>query len=104
MRELILGGAVAFGLMVINKAVVEPLAKNVGRRVLEKYVGPCCERLDYLMQTGLPDYFRSIGMSFDFEEQVREFLDMSPETLSDEDVTRIVEEVFRVYDLRLIDK
>jgi hypothetical protein len=88
--------------LVFNKAVAEPLAKNVGRRLIDLYVGPCCKRLDYLIKSGLPDDFRRMGVEFSFEEQVRDFLDMAPEALSDDDVERIVAEVFRLYDLRLI--
>jgi hypothetical protein len=101
-REILIGGAAAFAVLVFNKAVAEPLAKNVGRRLIDLYVGPCCKRLDYLIKSGLPDDFRRMGVEFSFEEQVRDFLDMAPEALSDDDVERIVAEVFRLYDLRLI--
>jgi hypothetical protein len=102
MKEILIGGLAAFGALVINKAVVEPLAKNVGRRLIDLYVGPCCKRLDYLIKSGLPDDFRRMGLDFNFEETIREFLDMAPEPMTDEDVERIVAEVFRVYDIRLI--
>jgi hypothetical protein len=102
MKEILIGGLAAFGALVLNKAVLEPLARNVGRRLIDLYVGPCCERLDYLIKSGLPDDFRRMGVEFSFEEQIRDFLDMAPEGLSDEDVQRIVAEVFKVYDIRLI--
>ena len=102
MRDLIIGGLAGFGVLIVNKAILEPLALNVGRKALDLYVGPCCERLDYLIKSGLPDDFRRMGIEFSFEEQVRDFLDMAPESLTDDDVERIVAEVFRVHDLRLI--
>ena len=102
MKDVLIGALSAFAVLIFTKAVAEPLAKNVGRELLDMYVGPCCKRLDYLLMSGLPDDFRRMGFDFDFEEQVREFLSMAPDTeLSDSEVSRIVAEVFRVYDLRL---
>ena len=83
-----------FGLLVINKAIIEPVATNLGRDLLEAYVGPCCQRLDMI--------FSAAGVEFDPEEAVRDYLDLEPEELSSEDVDRIVEQVFKVYDIRKI--
>ena len=103
MREIFIGGVAAFGALAFQKVVVEPLAVKAGRRLLDLYVGPCCRMLDGLIKSGLPHEFRrDFGGPFNFEGTVRDFLDMAPESITDEDLDRIVAEVFRVYDLRLI--
>lgn len=103
MKDVLIGALSAFAVLIFTKAIAEPLAKNVGRELLGMYVGPCCKRLDYLIKGGLPDEFRRAGLEFDFEGTVREFLSMAPDTeLTDKEVSRIVAEVFRVYDLRLL--
>ena len=87
----IVGG---LGAVVVNKAIVEPVARKIGRNLLSLYVGPCCKRLDRM--------FLSAGIAFNPETVVRDYLDLEPDGLSQEDIDRIVSEVFKVYDVRLI--
>ncbi|MBP47176.1 MAG: hypothetical protein CMH53_04490 [Myxococcales bacterium] len=87
----LLGG---FGALVINKSIVEPVARKIGQNLLSLYVAPCCKRLDQM--------FLGAGIAFSPEMVVRDYLDLEPEGLSPQDVDRIVAEVFRVYDVRLI--
>lgn len=87
----LLGG---FGALVVNKTIVEPVARKIGQNLLSLYVAPCCKRLDQM--------FLGAGIAFSPEMVVRDYLDLEPEGLSPRDVDRIVAEVFRVYDVRLI--
>ena len=94
MTNFLTGLLTGFGLLVIKKAIVEPLATNIGRDLLDAHVGPCCKRLDAILSVA--------GVQFDPEEAIRDYLDLDPEELSPEDVDRIVEQVFKVYDVRKI--
>lgn len=87
----LLGG---FGALVVNKAIIEPVARKIGRNLLNLYVAPCCKQLDQM--------FLGAGVAFSPEAIVRDYLDLEPDGLSSEDVDQIVAEVFRVYDVRLI--
>ena len=94
MKSAIYGLLGGFGMMVINKTIVEPVARKIGRNLLSYYVAPCCKRLDHM--------FLSAGIAFSPETVVRDYLNLEPEGLSQRDVDRIVAEVFKVYDVRLI--
>lgn len=94
MTNFLTGLLTGFGLLVIKKAILEPLATNIGRNLLDSHVGPCCKRLDAILSIA--------GVDFDPEEVVRDYLDLDPEELSAEDIDRIVRQVFKVYDVRKI--
>ena len=92
MIEYISGAATFFVLLSINKAIIEPLAKAAGRKLLDKHLGTVCALLD--------DSLEKFGLDFNPEEAIRDHLNLEDEKLSEEDKDRIVEEVFKQWDLR----
>ena len=75
------------------KAVVEPIATNLGKAFLEEYLDDCIWILDETLDHA--------GLNFDAEKVVRQYLDLQPNRLSEEEVDRIVEAVFQTWDLRV---
>ena len=89
--ELLVGGAGYFALKALDKAVLEPLATRAGRELLDRTVGPLTRELDQRLEEQ--------GIDQDFEGIVRNWL--GHEDLTEEQTERIVEEVFRRWDLRV---
>jgi|TARA_B100000035_G_scaffold171332_2_gene146143 hypothetical protein len=83
----------AFAGIVVSKAIIEPLAKNIGRAALNRYVEPICEKLDVIVEV--------MGLDFNPEAFVRHYLELAPEELSEQQVDQITEAVFKTWDLRL---
>ena len=80
--------------LVLSKAVAEPVAKAIGRKAIEPFIGPACELID--------DAMLKFGVTCNPELIVREYLELDPEPFSGEEIDMIVEEVFRRYDVRKI--
>lgn len=94
MRDVIIGAVGGFAALAFSKAVAEPVARAIGRKAIEPFIGPACELIDEAML--------KIGVTCNPELIVREYLELDPETFSSEEVDMIVEEVFRRYDVRQI--
>lgn len=93
MTEALLGAAAAFGVMVVQKSILEPLAKNAGRKVLEHNLEGICKRLDELVC--------HFGVDFDAERAVRVYLDLNePAELTEAQLAQVMDEVFKTWDLR----
>lgn len=95
MREYLIGAATTFAALIVNKAILEPVATKVGRKMLDRYVGPACQRVDLALEL--------FGVQCDPEEVVRSYLDLEPE-LDQKQVDQIVAAVFEVWDLRVISR
>lgn len=96
MADVILGAGTFFVLLAINKAIVEPLATAVGRKLLDKHLGPACSALDAALV--------KFDLEFNAEETVREYLDLSDDEMSEDEKHKIIEAVFREWDLRKVTK
>jgi hypothetical protein len=94
MVDIILGAGTFFVLLAINKAIVEPLATAVGRKLLDKHLGPACAALDAALV--------KFDLEFNAEETVREYLDLSDDEMSEDEKHKIIEAVFREWDLRKV--
>ena len=94
MHDITVAAAGGFVALVFNKAIAEPVAKTIGRKAIEPFIGPACELID--------DAMLKFGVTCNPELIVREYLDMRPEPFSDEEIEQILEEVFRRYDVRKI--
>lgn len=81
-------------MLMINKAIIEPLATSVGRKLLDKHLGLACEILD--------DRLEKYGLDFNPEEAIRDYLDLEPDVISDKERDIIVAEVFKQWDLRKV--
>lgn len=93
MKEFLIGAGSAFALLVVNKTILEPAATYTGRRLLNRFVGPACAHLDIALSI--------LGIYCDPEAEVRAFLDLEPEELSEAEIDRIVQAVFEVWDVRV---
>lgn len=93
MVDALIGAATFFGLLVIQKAVLEPLATSVGQKLIDKHLPSVCKLLD----ESLMEY----GFQFNAEEAVRDYLSFE-DGLSEKDKEMIVEAVFREWDLRKV--
>lgn len=80
--------------LVVTKAVIEPIATNLGRHFLQKYLDQCCALLDMTLDAA--------GLDFDPEEVVRQYLDLQPDQLSEKQLNQIVDAVFKEWDLRKV--
>ena len=78
----------------VTKAVIEPIAANLGRHFLQKYLDQCCALLDMTLDIA--------GLDFDPEEVVRQYLDLQPDQLSEKQLNQIVDAVFQEWDLRKV--
>ena len=93
-HDVAVGAVGGFAALVFNKAVAEPVAKVLGRKAIEPFIGPACVLVD--------DAMLKFGVTCNPELIVREYLNLDPEPFSSEEVDMIVEEVFRRYDIRKI--
>lgn len=91
--DLLIGAGTWFAFLALQKAVLEPIAERTGKAVVERFVGPFTAALDLVVQRN--------GMGHDFEEIVRDWLIDDPTPLSSTEIDLIVDEVFRVWDLRV---
>ena len=92
MTDALIGAGTFFVMLAINKAIIEPLATSVGRKLLDKHLGKACALLDNQLE--------KFGLDFDPEETVREYLDLEPDVLSAQERDIIIEQVFKEWDLR----
>ncbi len=93
MVDAIIGAATFFVLLAINKAIVEPLATSVGRKLIDRHLGKACKLLD----EALVNY----DLEFNAEETIRDYLKLEDE-LDEKQMDEIVEAVFREWDLRKV--
>lgn len=93
MNEFFVGAAGFMAFKALDKAVLEPIATNIGRKLVARYLGPACNHLDIALAT--------FGVDCDPEAIVRDYLDQEPEELSPEQVEQIVEAVFQIWDIRV---
>ena len=93
MVDALIGAATFFGLLVIKKAVLEPLAMSVGQKLIDKHLGTACGLLD--------DMLVKYGFEFNAEETIRDYLSFEDD-MSEEDKQLIVDAVFREWDLRKV--
>lgn len=96
MKPSLITFAGAFGALVVQKAVIEPVARRVGVKAIERYIGPACELLDLAL-----DLF---GLDIDPEEVIRDYLDLTPAELTEEQIKRIAREVLKRWDLKVYAK
>ncbi len=95
MVDALIGAGTFFVLLAINKAIVEPLATSVGRKLLDKHLGPACSALDRALVL--------FDLEFNAEDAVREYLDLADEdNMSEDQKHEIIEAVFREWDLRKV--
>ena len=78
MNEFFVGAAGFMAFKALDKAVLEPIATNIGRKLVARYLGPACNHLDIALAT--------FGVDCDPEAIVRDYLDQEPEELSPEQV------------------
>ena len=93
MVDAIIGAATFFVMLAINKAIVEPLATSVGRKLIDKHLGTACKLLDEALVYH--------GFEFNAEETIRDYLSFEDE-ISETEKDKIVEAVFREWDLRKV--
>jgi len=93
MTESLIGMASFFGMLIIHKAIIEPLATSIGRKLIDKHLGKACSLLD--------DAVEKYGLDFDPEDQIRAYLSLEDGGMSESDKKKIVEEVFKQWDLRV---
>ncbi len=94
MKDVVVGAVGGFFALIVNKSVLEPIATQIGRRTLNRYISPACALVDQAMLR--------IGVTCNPEGVVRSFLELEPEEFTPDQVQLIVDEVFRVYDVRKI--
>ena len=94
MVDAIIGAATFFVLLAINKAIVEPLATSVGKKLIDKHLGAACSTLD--------DALDKYGFDFNAEETIRDYLDLADDDMDDKQKQEIIEAVFREWDLRKV--
>ena len=92
--DLVLGAVGFFGFKVIDKTIIEPLAKKTGERLIAEHLPSACMLLDAVVST--------VGTDFDAEAIIRDYLHSSDEEVADEMVDAVVDAVFRVWDLRKV--
>ena len=94
MVDALIGAATFFVMLAINKAIVEPLATSVGRKLIDKHLGSACKLLDEALVYH--------GFEFNAEETIRDYLDLSDDDMDDKQKEQIIEAVFREWDLRKV--
>ena len=94
MVDAIIGAATFFVLLAINKAIVEPLATSIGRKLIDKHLGKACALLDESVER--------FGLDFDPEDKIREYLSLEDDEMSDSDKEKVIAEVFKQWDLRVV--
>ena len=92
MHDILIGAGTFFVMLTIKKAIIEPLATSIGRKVLDKHLPAACTLLD--------DQLEKYGLDFNPEEALRDYLDLEPESISDKERDIIIEQVFKEWDLR----
>ena len=90
--SLVIAFLTFFAGLIVTKAIIEPIATNLGRAFLEQYLDQCCRLLDFTLD--------AVGIDFEPEQTIRRYLDLLPEQLSEKQVDQIVEAVFKEWDLR----
>ena len=93
MTESFIGMASFFGMLIIHKTIIEPLATAVGRKLLDKHLGKACALLD--------DSVERFGLDFNPEDKIREYLSLEDAEMSDADKNKVIAEVFKQWDLRV---
>lgn len=91
--DIAIGAVTWFLLLVLQKSVIEPVATQVGRDLIERYLEDCCMLLD--------SQVARMGLDFDAEAMLRQYLQIQPEKLSDEEMQELLEAVFTEWDLRI---
>lgn len=92
-QDLLIGAGTWFALLALQKAVLEPIAERTGQAVVERFIGPFTAALDLVVTRN--------GLDCDFEAIVRDWLIDDPTPLSSTQIDLIVDEVFKVWDLRV---
>jgi len=93
MVDFIFGAGSFFVLLMINKAIIEPLATAAGRKLIDKHLGGACALLD--------DQLQHFGLDFNPEEAIRDYLDLENDPgMTEDDREKIIAEVFKAWDLR----
>ena len=93
MTDYLIGAATFFVMLAINKAIVEPLATSVGKKLIDKHLGAACSTLD--------DALDKYGFDFNAEETIRDYLKLE-DNLDEKQMDEIVEAVFHEWDLRKV--
>jgi hypothetical protein len=93
MTESFIGMASFFGMLIIHKTIIEPLATAVGRKLLDKHLGKACALLDESVER--------FGLDFNPEDKIREYLALEDSEMNDADTEKIIAEVFKQWDLRV---
>ena len=91
--DIAIGAATWFLLLVIQKAIVEPVATNIGRSLIERYLEECCMLLDSSVSR--------MGLEFDAEAMLRQYLDIQPDRFTEEELEQLLDAVFTEWDLRI---
>ena len=94
MTDSIIGMASFFGMLIIHKTIIEPLATSIGRKLIDKHLGKACALLDESVER--------FGLDFDPEDKIREYLSLEDDEMSDADKEKVIAEVFKQWDLRVI--
>lgn len=91
--EFLIGAAGFLAFKALDKAILEPIAANAGRKLVARYLPEALELLDLCLD--------AFGLEFDPEDLVRDYLDQQSDTLSEEEIQQVVEAVFAAWDLRV---
>ena len=94
MTDSIIGMASFFGMLIIHKTIIEPLATSIGRKLIDKHLGKACALLDESVER--------FGLDFDPEDKIREYLSLEDDEMSDSDKEKVIAEVFKQWDLRVV--
>ena len=94
MTDSIIGMASFFGMLIIHKTIIEPLATSIGRKLVDKHLGKACALLDESVER--------FGLDFDPEDKIREYLSLEDDKMSDSDKEKVIAEVFKQWDLRVV--
>ena len=94
MTDSIIGMASFFGMLIIHKTIIEPLATSIGRKLIDKHLGKACALLDESVER--------FGLDFDPEDKIRKYLSLEDDEMSDSDKEKVIAEVFKQWDLRKV--
>ena len=90
--DIAIGALAWFAFLVLQKTILEPLATSLGRAVIEPYIENCCILLD--------DAVDRMGLDFDAEAMLRQYLEIQPTRFSEKDLDALLDRIFREWDLR----
>lgn len=92
-HDILIAFGAIFVAKVVEKAIIEPIATQTGRQLLEAILPPVLEMLDEAVD--------DLGLDLDPEALVRTYLDLEvAEGLSEDEIEDLADAIFEIWDLR----